>query len=626
MVDLEGFKRCMGFLTGTEQSNVDEAVRSRIAQSATSLQSRGCSVQEAFVIFDTNRNGFLDQTEFYRFLVSCDSRVSQRESDLIFAEVSRNSGRVDVNTFAQELRPNCAPTDAHSRFYDIAFSVANINLESFDAQGLANLAWAAAVLSSSSRTRPLLAGIRSAAGAVARRASTVSRVSEARTLACSLLALTWALSFSKELDSELERGIVQAVRLLAGVLDTAVDNLAPLPLTPQSRGLTFDCITKPRVIIDGPGMLVALKPPGWEVDTTADQTEAHCLSWHLQAIRRREDCPVLHCASYGFGFIHRLDVASSGLVLAATTFEGLLWLQFQKAVNRIDREYIVLCYGLDPQPEHVIDADVTVRGWLKASRTLTEDAGLPAESRLRSIAHLRHPAFGGLSAISIQIFTGRRHQIRAHTRWMRHPTVCDSWYSPSDVLLVERDMLGPAPMRAWVRTPRWDGELTAPPEDELWAFAGQPVLTLEPQLAAPEVERLWRLHGPAPEMSLAELIHLNPASGADGWAEAALRRVARRLAPALNIPPDTFRRFNLANITGLSYAEFEGLLVAQDSRMTREDVIALWRLADAEGSGRVDLGQVVSVLRRAQLEGLTQGRPLPQPPASPADRDMILEA
>ncbi|CAE7844246.1 unnamed protein product [Symbiodinium microadriaticum] len=371
------------------------------------------------------------------------------------AHVQRPSG---------ELRPNHAPsTNAHSRFYDIAFSAANISLESFDAQGLANLAWAAAVLSSSSRTRPLLAGIRSAAGAIARRASTVSRVSEARTLAFSLLALTWALSFSKELDSELERGIVQAVRLLAGVLDTGVDIMTGL--TPQSPGLTFDCITKPRVIIDGPGMLVALKPPGWEVDTTADQTEAHCLSWHLQAIRRREDCPLLHCASYGFGFIHRLDVASSGLVLAATTFQGLLWLQFQKAVNRIDREYIVLCHGLDPKPEHVIDADVTVRGWLKASRTLTEDAGLPAESRLRSIAHLRHPAFGGLSAISIQIFTGRRHQIRAHTRWMRHPTVCDAWYSPSDVRLVECDMLGPAPMRAWVLTPRWDGDLTAPPEE-----------------------------------------------------------------------------------------------------------------------------------------------------------------
>ena len=90
---------------------------------------------------------------------------------------------------------------------------------------------------------------------------------------------------------------------------------------------------------------------------------------------------MLHCASYGFGFIHRLDVASSGLVLAATTFQGLLWLhlgqghlqyycirlsrpsethpihrstckrQFQKAVNRIDSHLassVVLCSSCFP--------------------------------------------------------------------------------------------------------------------------------------------------------------------------------------------------------------------------------------------------------------------------------------
>ncbi|CAE7819036.1 unnamed protein product [Symbiodinium sp. CCMP2592] len=421
-----------------------------------------------FQKLDVAGNGYLRHDEVSLMAYAFDPQLTGQQLDALFRHFDpRGCGMVDLEGRAGkdlELRPNHSPsTDAHGRFYDVAFSTASINLESFDAQGLANLAWAAAVLSGSSRTRPLLAGIGSAAGAVARRAVTVSHVSEARTLAFSLLALTWALSFSKELDSELERDIVQAVRQLAGVLDTGVEVLTGL--TPQSPGLTFHGVDKPRVIIDSPGMLVALKPPGWEVDTTTDQTEAHCLSAHLQAIRRREDCPLLHCASYGFGFIHRLDVASSGLVLAATTFQGLLWLQFQKAVNRIDREYIVLCYGLDPQPEHVIDADVTVRGWLKASRTLTEDAGLPAESRLRSVAHLQHPAFGRLSAISIQIFTGRRHQIRAHTRWMRHPTVCDAWYSPSDVCLVERDMLGPAPMRAWVHTPRWDGELTAPPEE-----------------------------------------------------------------------------------------------------------------------------------------------------------------
>ena len=66
--------------------------------------------------------------------------------------------------------------------------------------------------------------------------------------------------------------------------------------------------------------------------------------------------------------------------------------QLQKALNRIDSrlarihrsqavcldsealpagEYIVLCYGLDPHPKHVVDVDVIVKGWLKASRTVS---------------------------------------------------------------------------------------------------------------------------------------------------------------------------------------------------------------------------------------------------------------
>ncbi|CAE7379469.1 rluD [Symbiodinium pilosum] len=498
MVDVEGFKRCLGFLvTGEEQR---------------------CSVQDAFTIFDTNRNGFLDQNEFYRFLVSCDCKaahlVSQRESDLIFAEVSRNTGRVDVNTFAQAFAINpgslawlpeskgllwrkwqaledagsdlggfaavttsvqhehvpphivltrcgfgaeCRPRlsqDVHSSFYHAAFGAATEKLEAFDAQGLANLAWAVAALRAPHCARPLLSGIREAAArdVVGRRAASVSLPSEARTLAFSLLALTWALSFSKELDSNLEDLIWHALSEMARVLDTGTRFCeAVRRAQPTTRDVD---IPLPQALVDSPGMLVVLKPPGWEVDTSMDQTDAYCLSTHLQALRTMQDSPVLHLYSYGFGFIHRLDVASSGLVLAATTFQGLLRLQLQKALNRIDREYIVLCYGLDPHPKHAVDVDVTVKGWLKASRTLTDDTGLPAESRLCSVAHLRHPMPSCMSAVAIQIFTGRRHQIRAHTRSIRHPTVCDAWYAPSDVYLVERELLGPAPMRAWVRTPR----------------------------------------------------------------------------------------------------------------------------------------------------------------------------
>eukprot|EP00913_Durusdinium_trenchii_P016495 g15505.t1 len=85
------------------------ALMSRIAQAAQSLYARGCSVQDAFAIFDYNRNGFLDQTEFYRFLIACDCRVTLQESDLIFAEVSKNTGRLDINAFAQAFAISPGP-------------------------------------------------------------------------------------------------------------------------------------------------------------------------------------------------------------------------------------------------------------------------------------------------------------------------------------------------------------------------------------------------------------------------------------------------------------------------------------------------------------------------------------
>merc|ERR1712228_788226 len=113
-----------------------------------------------------------------------------------------------------------------------------------------------------------------------------------------------------------------------------------------------------------------------------------------------------------------------------------------------------------------VQAKVNVLG-TKVARTLTEDSGQPAMSHLVTHAHLTS---GPLSAfryciIVIRIYTGRRHQIRAHTRSIGHPTACDGWYTPSAVLLRRSDQHGAAPSRRWVRTPRWNGELPPPPDD-----------------------------------------------------------------------------------------------------------------------------------------------------------------
>mmetsp|Transcript_75556 Transcript_75556/g.171008 ORF Transcript_75556/g.171008 Transcript_75556/m.171008 type:complete len:230 (+) Transcript_75556:361-1050(+) len=222
----------------------------------------------------------------------------------------------------------------------------------------------------------------------------------------------------------------------------------------------------PKVVVSSPGMLVVVKPPGWEVDSVENESDAACMSTFLQRLFDRHKFPLLHAKKFGFGFVHRLDVASSGLVLVGTTFEGLFSLQWQKNIYVIAREYQVVSYDLQAAAMHTVDAGVNVSG-TKASRTLTEDGGQPALSYFLTQVHCKG---GGADefrycSLVIRILTGRRHQIRAHARAIGHPTACDSWYAPSAVRLTGADQSGPTVPRAWVRTPRWDGELPPPPPE-----------------------------------------------------------------------------------------------------------------------------------------------------------------
>merc|ERR1719424_160428 len=98
----------------------------------------------------------------------------------------------------------------------------------------------------------------------------------------------------------------------------------------------------PEVVLACTGMLVVFKPPGWEVDTTGEETDACCLSGYLQQQFSSHERPLLHSEGNGFGFIHRLDVASSGLVLVGSTFKAFFALQWQKNIYEIDREYLVV--------------------------------------------------------------------------------------------------------------------------------------------------------------------------------------------------------------------------------------------------------------------------------------------
>lgn len=182
------------------------------------------------------------------------------------------------------------------------------------------------------------------------------------------------------------------------------------------------------------GICVVLKPPNWEVDAKGKlcNTGAAHLSDFMRRAYSSGLSPVLIRPEFEYGFIHRLDVPSSGLILTGTHFEGYSLLQWQMHTYSISREYSVLLGG-----EHVsatmrfVNARVDD---LLPDRSCISERGRPAETHVKAMFHmvcvLR--SFAGRDSetlVAIHIHTGRRHQIRVHMQYQAHPTTTDEKYS-----------------------------------------------------------------------------------------------------------------------------------------------------------------------------------------------------
>lgn len=206
-------------------------------------------------------------------------------------------------------------------------------------------------------------------------------------------------------------------------------------------------------IVDLPrGMMVVLKPVNWEVDgLTSEGGGGLLLSSFVQSVLPRDQFPLVHTMELDFGFIHRLDVPSSGLVLGGTSLEGLFQLKWQLAVYSIQRQYVTVNHGHLGVSQVSVDFRIDATG-AESLRSVISDAGRPACTSLSLVAHLGLGGFnvhvggaapaGGrhctdLSLLAISIHTGRRHQIRAHTRHVGHPVATDARYTPRDVTIAK---------------------------------------------------------------------------------------------------------------------------------------------------------------------------------------------
>ncbi len=122
------------------------------------------------------------------------------------------------------------------------------------------------------------------------------------------------------------------------------------------------------------------------------------------------------------GIVHRLDRATSGVMIVAKTPEALLWLQKQFSQRRVKKTYVAVVSGEFKEEEAVIDMPIE-RNPKKPQTFRVGSNGKPAVTAYKVIQ-----AGDGLSLVELKPETGRTHQLRVHLAQIGHPIVGDSFY------------------------------------------------------------------------------------------------------------------------------------------------------------------------------------------------------
>jgi len=122
------------------------------------------------------------------------------------------------------------------------------------------------------------------------------------------------------------------------------------------------------------------------------------------------------------GLPHRLDRATSGLMVVAKNQRALSILSRHFHRRLVSKRYLALVHGRVRQDEMTISAPIGREGEAWPKWRVTED-GRTAESRLRVIERGET-----LSLVELEPVTGRTNQLRIHCAHAGHPVVGDDWY------------------------------------------------------------------------------------------------------------------------------------------------------------------------------------------------------
>ncbi len=133
------------------------------------------------------------------------------------------------------------------------------------------------------------------------------------------------------------------------------------------------------------------------------------------------------------GIVHRLDMDTTGLMLAAKTDEAGSALMEAIQDRVVDRRYLVLVHGIIAHDTGMIDAPIARHPKDRTRMAIRDvDSARDAVTTFRVLERFEAgPRDNGYTLVDCKLFTGRTHQIRVHMEYVNHPLVGDPLYMAS---------------------------------------------------------------------------------------------------------------------------------------------------------------------------------------------------
>ena len=211
------------------------------------------------------------------------------------------------------------------------------------------------------------------------------------------------------------------------------------------------------VLYEDKDLIVINKPPGMVVHPSAGHEQ------HTVVNALLHHCKGQLSGVGGVqrpGIVHRLDIDTSGCLVAAKNDLAHVGLQKQFASRTMEKTYLAIVCGEITRPGGEIRAHIARHPSHRKRMTVTEDMG-GRESRTgyRLVERLK-----AATLVEVALHTGRTHQIRVHFQHLGYPVLGDVTYGKRQTTRVQ-ELTGYAPPRIMLHA--WNLSFTHPRTERL---------------------------------------------------------------------------------------------------------------------------------------------------------------